>query len=143
MKWVEMSRKSRHLDDEIKVTAVIVVGNGGVAPGDDLAVNLCGNGDVLADREAQNVLNVGERETVAGEGIRKSYDFFFFYANTYMAVLGETLVTFSRGNSFHLLGSRGLVLPIKREVDEQRREMRHGRGTDRNGEPWPGKRWPR
>jgi len=54
------------LDDEIEVTAVIVVGNGGVASSDDLAVNLCGNGDVLANREAKNVLNVGECETVDG-----------------------------------------------------------------------------
>jgi len=28
-----------------------------------------------------------------------------------MAVLGETLIFFSRGNSFHTLGSRGLVRP--------------------------------
>lgn len=37
-----------------------------------------------------------------------------------MAVLGETLIFFSRGNSFHKVGSRGLVRPVK--CDEMKRK---------------------
>ena len=96
------------------MAAVVVERDGGVAPGDGLAVDLCRDGDVLADGEAKDVLDVGELETVAGPGVENRMIFYLIWgADTYMAVLGETLVTFSRGNSFHLLGSRGLVLPIK------------------------------
>jgi len=46
------------------VSAVIVASNGSIASGDDLSVYFSRDGYVLADREAENVLGMGELETV-------------------------------------------------------------------------------
>lgn len=54
-----------YLDNEVETAPVVVVADGGVAAGDDFPVYLCGEGDVLADREAEDVLGMGQLETVA------------------------------------------------------------------------------
>jgi len=103
-------KEGYYLDDEVEATTVVVVADGGVTTGDEFTVDLCGDRDVLANREAENVLNVWKLETVAVKIYEQGWKRKEKYG-THMAVLGETLIFFSRGNSFHTLGSRGLVRP--------------------------------
>jgi hypothetical protein len=57
-----------HLDNEVKVTEIIVERGRSVAPGDGLAVDLGRDGDVLTDRETET--RVGRKtESVAGYGV--------------------------------------------------------------------------
>ena len=55
--WVEdwgygTKRRRIYLDDEVEAATVVVVADGGVATGDEFTVDLCGDGDVLANRQA-------------------------------------------------------------------------------------------
>jgi len=100
------------------VSAVIVASNGSIASSDDLAVYFSRDGYVLANREAENVLGMGELETVTAILVSHAKNKNSSMDATYTAVLGETLMTFSRGNSFHSLGSSGLVRPAVREGNE-------------------------
>lgn len=59
------SEKETCLDEDSKVTAVIIVGDGGVATGNFFAVDFSRNLDVLSCWETKDVLGVGKRETVA------------------------------------------------------------------------------
>lgn len=45
-------RKKEYLDDEVEAATVVVIADGGVTTGDEFAIDLCGDGDVLANRQA-------------------------------------------------------------------------------------------
>jgi hypothetical protein len=45
-------RKKGYLDDEVEAATVVVVADGSVTAGDEFTVDLCGDGDVLANRQA-------------------------------------------------------------------------------------------
>jgi hypothetical protein len=66
---VKVRECSLYLNEEVEVATVIVVADGGVAPGDVFTINFSRYGNVLADRKAENVLRVWQGETVA-EGLR-------------------------------------------------------------------------
>lgn len=57
-------RKDAYLHDEVKAAAVVVVGNGGIAAGDGLAVDFGADGDVLANGETEHVADIRKREAV-------------------------------------------------------------------------------
>lgn len=61
----EKMGKDAYLHDEVKAAAVIVVGDGGVAAGDGLAVDFGANRNVLANGEAEHVADIRECEAVA------------------------------------------------------------------------------
>jgi hypothetical protein len=44
--------KKDYLDDEVEAATVVVVADGCVTAGDEFTVNLCGERDVLANRQA-------------------------------------------------------------------------------------------
>lgn len=75
---------------------VVVAARGRVAPGDNLAVDLSGDGDVLADGDAEDVVGAGESEAVPRIcKTRLSFSFSRLPEGaSYNAVLGE-MTTFS------------------------------------------------
>ena len=60
----ETKSKMRYLDDEREAAAVVVVADWCVAPGNNLAVNFSGNGDVLANGKPEHILRVRKLETI-------------------------------------------------------------------------------
>ena len=59
-------RKLAYLDEQVEVPKVVVAARRSVATHDVLAIDLSRNGDVLTNRETEDILRVGKRETVAG-----------------------------------------------------------------------------
>lgn len=53
------------LDNEVEVSSIVIAAGGSVAPCDELAVNLCCDGDVLADRDAEDVVGSWKPETIS------------------------------------------------------------------------------
>lgn len=49
---VREENKKGYLDDEVEAATVVVVADGGVTASDEFTVNLCGDRDVLANRQA-------------------------------------------------------------------------------------------
>lgn len=106
----ETKSEIRYLDDECETATVVVVADGCVAPGNNLAVNFSRDGDVLANGKPENVLRMGKLETITAErGCQRSA--VQIEGVAYMAVLGETWIFSWRGNSFHAAGSSGLARP--------------------------------
>lgn len=60
----ETKSEIRYLDDECETATVVVVADGCVAPGNNLAVNFSRDGDVLANGKPENVLRMGKLETI-------------------------------------------------------------------------------
>lgn len=58
----------KDLDEEVKTPGVIVAADGGVAASDEFAIDLGGDGDVLANGEAEYVEHAGQLEAVTGRG---------------------------------------------------------------------------
>lgn len=49
---VRDKHRKDYLDDEVEAATVVVVADGGVTASDEFTVNLCGDRDVLANRQA-------------------------------------------------------------------------------------------
>lgn len=66
-----MNEAGTDLDEKVKVAAVVVTAGGRVATHDILAIDLSRDRYVLANREAENVIGVGESEPVADAAIQQ------------------------------------------------------------------------
>jgi len=102
-----------NLDNQVKVTASIFKTYGSVISHNVLAINLCRDGNVLADGQAENIVMTWKFEAVS-ERDEPLKNFLYMRGNPYMAVLGDTCIFFSKGNSFHVFGSRGFERPVTR-----------------------------
>ena len=93
------------------MTPVVVVTDWGVTAHNLLAINLGSNRNMLTNGEAKNILAVRETEPIAGQGLYGTDG--TEKPKTDMAVLGETLIFCTRGNSCQTLGFKLLVRPAK------------------------------
>ena len=86
---------------------VVVTAGGRVTTHNILAIDFCRHGDVLANRETENVLGVGKREAVASVrgGMSPYVSDRAGHGSTHIAVLGEMTIFSVRGNSFQTWGS--------------------------------------
>jgi hypothetical protein len=57
-------REDNYFDEEVKMAAVIIIANGGVATDDHFAINLSRKGYMLSNGKAKNILYVREFETI-------------------------------------------------------------------------------
>lgn len=62
----DLVSRATDLDNEVKVSLVLVRGSGRIRPDDVLAVDLCCDADVLADRETEYGVGGRQFKLVAG-----------------------------------------------------------------------------
>jgi hypothetical protein len=96
------------LDEEVDVAVVFVGGDGGVRADDFLAVDGSGEGDVLADGEAEDVGRAGKGKTIAVRCLALLLVLVYWWTGAHMAVLCERTVFSVSSNSWNSVGLRTL-----------------------------------